>query len=44
MGLEKVQKEEREENTRIFCCRKVVVKKDGKTTLVLLPFPRALNF
>ena len=37
MGLEKVQKQGRDENTRrLSCCRKVVVKKDWKNTLHLL--------
>ena len=37
MGLKKVQKQGMDENTRrLFCCRKVVIKKDWKTTLPLL--------
>ena len=37
MGLRKAQKQGRDENTRrLSCCRKVVVKKDWKTTLLLL--------
>ena len=37
MGLKKVQNQGRDENTRLSCYRKVVVKKDWKTTLLLLP-------
>ena len=38
MGRGKVQKQERDENKgRLSCCRKVGVKEDWKTTLVLLP-------
>ena len=37
MGLKKVQKRGRNENTRRpSCCREVVVKKDWMTTLLLL--------
>ena len=37
MGLKKPQKKRRDENTkRVSCCRKVMVKKDWKTTLLLL--------
>ena len=37
MGLKKLQKQGKDENTRrLSCCRKVVVKKDWKTTLHLL--------
>ena len=37
MGLKKGEKQGRDENTRrLFCYRKVVVKKDWKTTLLLL--------
>ena len=38
MALKKVQKQGRNENARrLSCCRKVVVKKDWKATLLLLP-------
>ena len=37
IGLQKVQKQGRDENTkRLSCCRKVGVKKDWKTTLHML--------
>ena len=37
MGPKKVQKQERNENTkRLSCYREVVVKKDWKTTLLLV--------
>ena len=37
MGLKKVQKQGRDDNTRrLSCCRKVMVKKDWKATLLLL--------
>ena len=37
MGLKKVGKQGRDESTRrLSCCRKVVVKNDWKTTLLLL--------
>ena len=36
-GPEKVQKQGRDENTkRLSCCRKVIVKEDWKTTLLVL--------
>ena len=38
MGQKKVQKQGKDENTRrLSCCRKTVVKKGWKTTLLLLP-------
>ena len=38
MGLKNGQKQGRDENTRRrSCCREVVVKKDWKTTILLLP-------
>ena len=38
MDLKKVQKQGRDENTRrLSCCRIVVVMKDWKTTVLLLP-------
>ena len=38
MGLKKAQKQGWDENTRrLSCCTKVVVKKDWKTTLHMLP-------
>ena len=38
VGLEEVQKQGRDENTkRLSCYKKIVVNKDWKTTLLLLP-------
>ena len=38
MGLKKAQKQGRDENARrLSCCGNIVIKKDWKTTLRLLP-------
>ena len=46
IGLKNVQKQGRDEHTRrLSCRRKVVVKKDSKTTLHLLPvYPSLCSF